>query len=69
MKAIAVAAAILTTLAACATTDEPGWQGSAATPFDTARRHCEAQVVRQMTDMQKDAAFDACMAGQGWHRP
>lgn len=69
MKTVVLAAAILTTLGACATTDEPGWQGSAATPFDTARRHCEAQAVRQMTDMDRSAAFDACMAEQGWRRP
>lgn len=61
-------AAVLATLAACATSYEPGWQASAATPFDTARRYCEAQAVRQMTEMTRDVAFDSCMAGQGWHR-
>lgn len=61
-------AAMFATLAACATAHEPGWQGSAARPFDTARRHCEAQVVRQMTEMAREAAFEACMAGQGWRQ-
>lgn len=69
MKTLVLAAAALTVLVACATGDEPGWQGSAAIPFDTARRHCEAQAVRQVTDMDRQAAFDACMAGQGWRRP
>ena len=61
-------AAMLVALGACATSDEPGWEGSAATPFDTARRHCEAQAVRQMTEMPQDVAFETCMAGQGWRR-
>lgn len=60
--------AMLAALAACATTHEPGWQGNAATPFDTARRHCEAQVVRQMMEVTREAAFESCMAEQGWHR-
>lgn len=62
-------AAILITMVGCATTDEPGWQGSAATPFDTARRHCEAEAVRRMTDLTTEAAFKACMAQQGWRQP
>lgn len=69
MNRLVLATATLATLAACATTQETGWQGSAAIPFDTARRHCEAQVVRQMKDVAKEAAFEACMAEQGWRRP
>lgn len=55
-------------LAACATSGDRGWRGENAQPFDGAKAHCEAEVA----DMAKDArrqAFDACMAGQGWHRP
>jgi len=68
MNRLIPTAAMVAMLAACATTHEPGWQGSAATPFDTARRHCEAHVVRQMTEVTREAAFEACMAGQGWRR-
>ena len=68
MSRLILIAALLATLVACATRYGPGWQGSAATPFDTARRDCEAQAVRQMAKMPRDVAFETCMAGQGWRR-
>lgn len=69
MDHMRLAAAVLVTLAGCASTQDSGWQGDATTPFDAARRHCEARAVWQAPSMRKDVAFDACMAGLGWRRP
>lgn len=53
----------LVSLCACATSD-PGWTGEGATPFDTAQTNCEIE-----TENQNNAAFEACMASNGWTRP
>lgn len=54
-------------LAACATMDE-GWHGVGAEPFDGARNACESETAATLK-AERDAAFDACMARRGWHRP
>jgi hypothetical protein len=52
-------------LAACATY---GWHGDHATPFDTARKNCDALAAAQSAGQARDATFDACMNGEGWQR-
>ena len=65
-RPIAVAAAALAVLAAgCATTHDPGWQGTGATPFDAAQAECRAEAAGQPQD-SRDERFNACMAGHGW---
>ena len=49
--------------AACASTSEPGWTGSNATPFDTAKARCEIE-----TQTLEGEAFERCMAALGWTR-
>jgi hypothetical protein len=47
-----------------------GWQGVDAQPFDTAKALCEAEAVARADPADvRTAAFEACMASQGWHRP
>ena len=62
---------ILAALAAtgCATVRDRGWQGSGAEPFDGAKTACEAEAAAQPAGAARTAAFEACMAGKGWHRP
>jgi hypothetical protein len=55
---------LLATLPGCASTSEPGWTGSGASPFDAARAEC----LQQSQDHDQ-AAFEACMASKGWRRP
>ncbi|HYD89799.1 MAG TPA: hypothetical protein VEA80_20130 [Vitreimonas sp.] len=52
------------TLAACASTNDAGWTGENAVPFDNARAACEIE-----TQTTEGAQFEACMAGKGWTRP
>ena len=57
-------------LAGCATTsavDGRGWSGEGAEPFDGARSACEAEASAAAADA-RIGAFEACMAGKGWHR-
>ena len=54
--------------AACATTSGGGWRGEGAQPFDGARAQCEADASDQPAGAARTAAFEACMAEQGWHR-
>jgi hypothetical protein len=58
---IGIAAAALS---ACASTHEPGWTGSGATPFDTAKARCQIE-----TQTVEGPAFEACMQALGWRRP
>jgi outer membrane murein-binding lipoprotein Lpp len=60
MRAIVVAALLL---AGCASAHEPGWSGSRAQPFDSAKAACEIE-----TQTVEGAAFEACMASKGWIR-
>lgn len=55
--------------AGCATTDARGWSGDGAEPFDSARAECEADAGSQLPGVAHTAAFEACMAARGWHRP
>lgn len=55
-------------LASCATTNEPGWKGTGAKPFDGARDSCQAQA-REAGDRDAEAAaFEACMQAHGWSK-
>ena len=62
-----IAGAGLLGLAACVT-NEPGWTGSGAAPFDSAQAECQGQVDGTATSAERDAAFAACMAARGWTR-
>ena len=62
-----IAAIGLLGLAACAT-NEPGWTGSGAAPFDSAQAECQVQVEGTAAGAERDAAFQACMAARGWTR-
>ncbi|MFC7302294.1 hypothetical protein [Cognatiluteimonas weifangensis] len=53
----------------CATADTRGWSGSGATPFDQAQATCTAEAAPRPAGTAREAAFEACMAGHGWHRP
>lgn len=57
----AIAAALL--MSACASTSDPGWTGTDATPFDAAKARCEIE-----TQTTEGETFEACMAGLGWRR-
>jgi hypothetical protein len=61
-----IAAAL--SLAACASLHDAGWQGSGAEPFDGAKGACESEAAATPAGDARVAAFDACMAGKGWHR-
>ena len=56
-------------LAACASVRDRGWSGEGATPFDTAQATCDAEAAPRPAGREREAAFDACMAGHGWKRP
>ena len=54
----------------CASMGSEGWQGAGAQPFDAAKTHCEADAAAHAdAGDARTAAFEACMASQGWHRP
>lgn len=57
---IAAAAAVL---GACASVNEPGWTGSNATPFGSAKARCEIE-----TQATEGEAFERCMETHGWRR-
>lgn len=57
-----LAAGAILALAACAT-HEPGWTGSDAVPFDSAKARCEIE-----TQSTEGEAFERCMEGLGWRR-
>lgn len=65
MKAI-VLILLATLVAGCALTRDPGWEGTDATPFETAEIDCRAQAA-ESSDYDDD--FEACMNRHGWHRP
>jgi hypothetical protein len=50
-------------LSACASTNEPGWTGTNATPFDSAKARCQIE-----TQTIEGEAFETCMAALGWRR-
>jgi hypothetical protein len=52
----------------CASLHEGGWNGTGAEPFDGAKAACESAAAAKPEGAERDAAFDACMAGKGWHR-
>lgn len=54
-------------LAACATNDL-GWTGSGAEPFDTAIASCESEVSGILREAEREAALRECMAKRGWTR-
>ena len=59
---VAVAAAML---AACASSsDDRGWTGNNAMPFDHAVASCQIE-----TQVVEGPAFEVCMASKGWTRP
>ena len=62
MKRIA-GLALMLALAGCAGTHEPGWTGTDAAPFDSAKARC--QIETQVVD---GPAFETCMAALGWRR-
>ena len=53
--------------AGCAT-NEPGWTGSGAQPFDQSLADCQAEVRGIAGEAQRDSAFEQCMARKGWMR-
>lgn len=56
-------------LSACASMgDNGGWHGENAQPFDAARDKCETESASVPKGEARRQAFEACMAGQGWHR-
>ena len=54
--------------AGCASLHDAGWTGEGAEPFDGARAACEAEAVATPAGDARTRAFEACMAGKGWHR-
>jgi hypothetical protein len=58
----------LVLLSACASMHDNGWQGDDAQPFDAAKDRCEAESATVPKGDARRQAFEACMAGQGWHR-
>jgi hypothetical protein len=60
-----VAASLTLALAACAATNEPGWQGGDATAFGTAESLCQGEAAN-VTASERDFVFRACMARHGW---
>jgi hypothetical protein len=56
-----VAAALV--LSACASSSEPGWTGTDATPFDSATARCQIE-----TQQVEGEAFERCMEALGWRR-
>jgi hypothetical protein len=59
--ALSVLAAFV--LSACASTNERGWTGAGATPFDHAKARCEIE-----TQTLEGPAFERCMEALGWRR-
>lgn len=55
-------------IASCATTHEPGWSGSGATPFNAARDSCQAQAQDAGDHSAQERAFVDCMRSLGWSR-
>ncbi|HEU4991467.1 MAG TPA: hypothetical protein VFT52_03125 [Luteimonas sp.] len=55
-------------LGGCASLHDSGWKGTDAAPFDGAKAACEAEAAAQPEGTARAEAFDACMAGKGWHR-
>ena len=55
-------------LAGCASLHDAGWKGTDAAPFDGAKAACEAEAAASPEGAARAEAFDACMAGKGWHR-
>ncbi len=70
MRRIVLFLAPVLLLAGCATTTEPGWQGTGARPFDGARASCQApvQASADEAEAQGATAFAACMRTHGWTR-
>jgi hypothetical protein len=58
----------LVLLGACASMSDNGWQGDNAQPFDAAKEKCEAEAAGVPKGEARRQTFEACMAGQGWHR-
>lgn len=60
-------AAGLAALSGCAT-NQQGWTGSGAQPFDQALSTCHEQVDTIASVQDRNAALEQCMAGKGWTR-
>jgi len=63
---IAIAAALA--IAGCASMSDRGWSGKDAAPFDAAEADCSAKAEAKPPGREREALFDACMAGHGWRR-
>ena len=57
------------TVAGCATTYAPGWEGEGATPFDTAEALCREEAQAAEPGADREQVFERCMARHGWTRP
>ena len=55
-------------LASCATTSDPGWNGTGAEPFDGARDSCREQSQGAVGTAEEAATFEACMRAHGWSK-
>lgn len=60
-----VATSLSLSLAGCAATSEPGWQGKDATAFGTAETLCQGEAA-DVAGSERDFVFRACMARHGW---
>lgn len=65
-KVPAIFALIL--LAAGCASNQPGWEGSDAIPFDTAQAACRAEVADE-DPSDDEEAYEDCMNRLGWSRP
>ena len=65
--AVVLPLVLLTLAAGCATTVDRGWHGEGAQPFDASAAGCREEAAAG--PLARGAAFEACMARHGWHRP
>ena len=67
MRRFLPAVGLLLLVAGCSTTHH-GWTGAGAQPFDAALADCEAKAA-PVSEAQRNAALESCMAEKGWTRP
>ena len=58
---------LLTLVSACAT-NQAGWSGSGAVPFDTALSDCNHETANIAGVQERQVAVQQCMATKGWTR-
>ncbi len=68
MRPIHPLAAALALLTGCATQHEPGWQGSNAHAFGTAKLICKSEA-KAVARVERDMVYRACMLRHGWLQP